>query len=46
MVEYLEIFKNIYFGEAELDPFYSYILSKKENQDKKVLVGYNGIDGK
>ena len=45
-VEYLEIFKNIYFEEAELDSFYSYVLSKKENQDKKVLVGYNGIDGK
>ena len=45
-VEYLEVFKNIYFGEAELDTFYSYVLSKKENQDKKVLVGYNGIDGK
>ena len=45
-VEYLEIFKNIYFEEAELDTFYSYVLSKKENQDKKVLVGYNGIDGK
>ena len=44
--EYLEIFKNIYFEEAELDTFYSYVLSKKENQDKKVLVGYNGIDGK
>ena len=45
-VEYLEIFKNIYFKEAELDSFYSYVLSKKENQDKKVLVGYNGVDGK
>ena len=45
-VEYLEVFKNIYFEEAELDSFYSYVLSKKENQDKKVLVGYNGIDGK
>ena len=45
-VEYLEIFKNIYFEEVELDSFYSYVLSKKENQDKKVLVGYNGIDGK
>ena len=44
-IEYLEIFKNIYFEEAELDTFYSYVLSKKENQDKKVLVGYNGIDG-
>ena len=45
-VEYLEVFKNIYFEEVELDTFDSYILSKKENQDKKVLVGYNGIDGK
>ena len=45
-IEYLEIFKNIYFKEAELDSFYSYVLSKKENQDKKVLVGYNGVDGK
>ena len=45
-VEYLEIFKNIYFEEVELDTFYSYVLSKKENQNKKVLVGYNGIDGK
>ena len=45
-VEYLEVFKNIYFEEAELDSFYSYVLSKKENQDKKVLVGYNGTNGK
>ena len=45
-IEYLEIFKNIYFEEVELDTFYSYVLSKKENQDKKVLVGYNGTDGK
>ena len=45
-VEYLEVFKNIYFEEVELDSFYSYVLSKKENQAKKVLVGYNGIDGK
>ena len=44
--EYLEIFKNIYFEEVELDTFYSYVLSKKENQDKKVLVGYNGVNGK
>ena len=45
-IEYLEIFKNIYFEEAELDTFYSYVLSKEENQDKKVLVGYNGNNGK
>ena len=36
----------MYFEEADLDIFYSYVLSKKENQDKKALVGYNGIDGK
>ena len=29
-----------------MNTFYSYVLSKKENQDKKVLVEYNGIDGK
>ena len=46
VVEYLEVFKNIYFEEVELDSFYSYALSKKENQDKKVLVGYNGTNGK
>ena len=45
-IEYLKIFKNMYFEEAELDTFYSYVLSKKENQDKKVLVGYNGVNGK
>ena len=36
----------MYFEEAELENFYSYVLSKKENQDKKVLVGYNGVYGK
>ena len=45
-IEYLEIFKNIYFEEADLENFYSFILSKKENENKKVLVGYNGVDGK
>lgn len=45
-IEYLEIFKNIYFEEADLENFYFFILSKKENQNKKVLVGYNGTDGK
>ena len=45
-IEYLEIFKNIYFEEADLENFYSFILSKKESQNKKVLVGYNGVDGK
>ena len=45
-IEYLEIFKNMYFEEADLENFYSFILSKKENENKKVLVGYNGVDGK
>ena len=45
-IEYLKIFKNIYFEEADLENFYSFVLSKKENQNKKVLVGYNGVDGK
>ena len=36
------------FNNEEIDfyLFYVNLLSKKENQDKKVLVGYNGIDGK
>ncbi|WP_147370326.1 hypothetical protein KST83_02270 [Fusobacterium nucleatum] len=45
-IEYLEIFKNMYFEEADLENFYFFVLSKKENENKKVLVGYNGTDGK
>ena len=45
-IEYLEIFKTIYFEEVDFYVFYVNLLSKKENQDKKVLVGFNGIDGK
>ena len=45
-IEYLEIFKTIYFEEVDFYLFYINLLSKKENQDKKVLVGFNGIDGK
>ena len=45
-IEYLEIFKTIYFEEVDFYMFYVNLLSKKENQDKKVLVGFNGIDGK
>ena len=45
-IEYLEIFKNIYFEEAEFYIFYVNYLSKKEDEDEKVLVGYNGVDGK
>ena len=44
--EYLEIFKDMNFEEIDFYVFYENYLSKKENQDKKVLVGYNGIDGK
>ena len=42
----LEIFKDMNFEEIDFYVFYENYLSKKENQDKKVLVGYNGIDGK
>ena len=45
-IEYLEIFKTIYFEEVDFYLFYANLLSKKEYEDKKVLVGYNGIDGK
>ena len=34
------------FEEIDFYIFYVNYLSKKENQAKKVLVGYNGIDGK
>ena len=42
----LEIFKNMNFEETDFYFFYVNYLSKKEYEDKKVLVGYNGIDGK
>ena len=42
----LEVFKNINFEEIDFYIFYVKYLSKKEYEDKKVLVGYNGIDGK
>ena len=42
----LEIFKNMNFEELDFYIFYVNYLSKKEYEDKKVLVGYNGIDGK
>ena len=41
-----EIFKNMNFEEIDFYIFYVNYLSKKEYEDKKVLVGYNGIDGK
>ena len=42
----LEIFKDINFEEIDFYIFYVNYLSKKEYENKKVLVGYNGIDGK
>ena len=45
-VKDLEIFKNMDFEEIDFYVFYLNYLSKKETENKKVLVGYNGIDGK
>ena len=42
----LEIFKNMDFEEIDFYVFYVNYLSKKEYENKKVLVGYNGVDGK
>ena len=42
----LEIFKDINFEEIDFYVFYVNYLSKKEYENKKVLVGYNGTDGK
>ena len=42
----LKIFKDINFEEIDFYVFYVNYLSKKEYENKKVLVGYNGIDGK
>ena len=42
----LEIFKNMNFEEIDFYIFYVNYLSKKEYENKNVLVGYNGIDGK
>ena len=42
----LEIFKDMNFEEVDFYVFYVNYLSKKEYENKKVLVGYNGIDGK
>ena len=42
----LEIFKNMNFEEIDFYVFYANYLSKKEYENKKVLVGYNGVDGK
>ena len=42
----LEILKGMNFEEIDFYIFYVNYLSKKEYEDKKVLVGFNGIDGK
>ena len=42
----LEISKDMNFEEIDFYVFYVNYLSKKEFENKKVLVGYNGIDGK
>ena len=46
VIKKLEIFKDMNFEEIDFYVFYVNYLSKKEYENKKVLVGYNGIDGK
>ena len=45
-IKNLEIFKDMNFEEMDFYVFYMNYLSKKEYEDKKVLVGFNGVDGK
>ena len=45
-IKNLAIFKTINFEEIDFYVFYVNYLSKKEYEDKIVLVGFNGIDGK
>ena len=45
-IKNLAIFKTMNFGEIDFYVFYVNYLSKKEYEDKIVLVGYNGVDGK
>ncbi len=45
-IKNLEIFKNMNFEEIDFYVFYVNYLSKKGYENKKVLVGYNGVDGK
>ena len=45
-IKNLEIFKTMNFEEIDFYIFYVNYLSKKEYEDKKVLEGFNGIDGK
>ena len=45
-IKNLAIFSTINFEEMDFYVFYVNYLSKKEHEDKRVLVGYNGVDGK
>ena len=45
-IKNLEILKDINFEEMDFYVFYVNYLSKKEYENKKVLVGYNGSDEK
>ena len=45
-IKNLEIFKDMNFEEIDFYVFYVNYLSKKEYENKKVLVGYNDVDGK
>ena len=42
----LKVFKDMNFEELDFYVFYINYLSKKEYENKKILVGYNGTDGK
>ena len=46
VIKDLEIFKDMNFEEIDFYVFYVNYLSKKEYENKKVLVGYNGTDRK
>ena len=46
VIKDLEISKDMNFEEIDFYVFYVNYLSKKEYENKKVLVGFNGIDGK
>ena len=45
-IKNLSIFKTMNFEEIDFYVFYVNYLSKKEYEDKIVLVGFNGVDGK
>ena len=45
-IKNLEILKDINFEEMDFYVFYVNYVLKKEYEDKKILVGYSGIDGK